>query len=506
MYVAVVAGAEVSSDYLASRGFVNVIFSVPLAFGIGRRSRTAPDGRAPRQMVFYSFGVTILAAYVAVVTIGYHYVQQYGGSWSAVGGIFFLVASIAIALTLLASGTIRARVRVLLMKTFFQYKYDYRKEWLRFIATLSDSGLENVPATAVRAVAQIVNSPGGVVWIQERGGKTYVPTGAWQNPIPDVDPVANSSGLVRFLEERQWVIDLEEMKRFPGRYEDLELEIWLAEGEDWWLVVPVFLGKRLYGFVLLAKPRSVPTLNFEDHDLLRTAGRHIGMHINQAESDKQLAESQQFGAYNRLTAFLMHDLNNLIAQQSLVVKNAERYRRNPKFVDDAIDTIAHSVTRMRRLMEQLSSGSKVPARRQTDVREALQKAAERCRELRPLPQLDVADSPMFIEADLERLTTVFEHLIRNAQDATKDNGRITVVASATSGQVNVSIRDTGAGMSAEFIRERLFRPFDSTKGSESMGIGAYQARDYVRALGGQLDVSSAVGVGTTFLIRFTASD
>jgi putative PEP-CTERM system histidine kinase len=501
MYVAVIAGAEVNSDYLASRGFVNAILAVPLALGIGRRSRAVPDGRAPRQMVFYSFGVTILAAYVAVVTIGYHYVQQYGGSWSAVGGIFFLVAAIAVALTLLASGTIRARVRVELMKTFFQYKYDYRKEWLRFIATLSESGLENVPATAVRAVAQIVNSPGGVVWIQERGGEAYIPVGAWHCVIPEVNPVNRGSDLIRFLAERQWVIDLEEMKRFPARYEELQLESWLAESTKWWLIVPVFLGKRLYGFVALEKSRFVPTLNFEDHDLLRTAGRHIGMHINQAESDKQLAESQQFGAYNRLTAFLMHDLNNLIAQQSLVVKNAERFRRNPEFVDDAIDTIAHSVTRMKRLMAQLSSSSKPTVKRHTDVRATLTTAVERCQVVKPVPRLEMENTPMIVQADVGRLVTVFEHLIRNAQDATPANGEIGVDARVASGEVIVSITDTGKGMTSQFIRERLFRPFDSTKGSESMGIGAYQAREYVRSLQGTLDVTSSLGEGTQFVVR-----
>jgi putative PEP-CTERM system histidine kinase len=494
MYVAVIAGAEVNSDYLASRGLVNAILAVPLAFGIGRRSRAVPDGRAPRQMVFYSFGVTILAAYVAVVTIGYHYVRQYGGSWSAV------VAAIAVALTLLASGTIRARVRVELMKTFFQYKYDYRKEWLRFIATLSESGLERVAATAVRAVAQIVNSPGGVVWIQERGSDAYVPAGAWQSPIPDVAPVKHTASLIRFLEDRQWVIDLEEMKNFPSRYEDLQVEGWLAESGDWWLIVPVFLGRRLYGFVVLEKPRAVPSLNFEDHDLLRTAGRHIAMHINQAESDKHLAESQQFGAYNRLTAFLMHDLNNLIAQQSLVVKNAERFRRNPKFVDDAIDTIAHSVTRMKRLMAQLSSSSKPTFKRQTDVRDTLVQAVDRCQVLKPVPKLDIEDVPMIVQADSERLITVFEHLIRNAQDATAPDGEVVIDARLADGSVDISIKDTGKGMSSDFIRERLFRPFDSTKGSESMGIGAYQARDYVRLLGGQIDVSSQIRVGTEFIV------
>lgn len=96
--------------------------------------------------------------------------------------------------------------------------------------------------------------------------------------------------------------------------------------------------------------------------------------------------------------------------------------------------------------------------------------------------------------------------IRNAQDATETDGSIKIVARLEDGLISVSISDTGEGMSPEFIHERLFRPFDSIKGSESMGIGAYQARDYVRTLGGQMEVSSEIGVGTTFLVRLPNND
>ena len=506
MYGLVIAGASAGPEYWAARGYVNAILAVPLVLGTWRRSHMSSAAQVPRQIAFYSFGITIIAVYVVLVVIGHHYVQTYGGSWSAVGGIVLIVAAVVAAVVVLASARVRARVRVQLMKTFLQYKYDYRKEWLRFISTLSKSGLEDVGATAVRAVAQIVNSPGGVVWIQEKESEGYLPAGSWHCAIPNIAAIVSESGLISFLQDRQWVIDLEEKKRYPDRYENLLLDSWLQSGSDWWLVVPLFLGKRLYGFIVLQKPRVVPSLNFEDHDLLRTVGSHVGMHINQAESDKRQAESRQFGAYNRLTAFLMHDLNNLIAQQSLVVKNAERFRDNPKFIDDAIETIAHSVTRMKRLMEQLSSGSKAPASRQTDVRDALTKAVERCQILRPTPNIEPCKAPIPIRADPERLTTVFEHLIRNAQEATDADGEIAIEAGSADGIITVSIRDTGMGMSPDFIRERLFRPFDSTKGTQSMGIGAYQARDYVRALGGQLEASSRVGAGTTFYVRLPSGE
>lgn len=501
VYGLVIAGAPVRPEVWASRGFVNALLAVPLVLGSRRRSHLSPETRVPRQIAFYSFGISVIAIYMVLVVFGHHYVTTHAGSWGEVGGIVVLVAAIAFAVVLMTSTRARGRVRVFLMKTFLQYKYDYRKEWMRFIATLSKSGLEDVGATAVRAVAQIVNSPGGVVWIREHGSDTYLPVGSWRCAIPTTGPIADDTDLIRFLNERQWVVNLEEMKEHPERYEDLNLDMWLQQDHGWWLVVPIFLGSRLYGLVVLQKPRAVPSLNFEDHDLLKTAGSHVGMHVSQAEADKRLAESRQFGTYNRLTAFLMHDLNNLLAQQSLVVKNAERFRDNPKFVDDAIDTIANSVARMKRLIEQLGSGSKVAQSQPTDLREALKRAVRRCGAGDPVPTIRVGDEPLRVQADMERITTVFEHLIRNAQDATDADGEIEIAAESMNGTIKVTICDTGAGMSPEFVRERLFRPFDSTKGSQSMGIGAYQARDYVRALGGQIDASSVPGSGTTFTIN-----
>jgi putative PEP-CTERM system histidine kinase len=228
----------------------------------------------------------------------------------------------------------------------------------------------------------------------------------------------------------------------------------------------------------------------------------VATYIDQAESDRRLAESSQFGTYNRLTAFLMHDLNNLIAQQSLVVKNAERFRGNPDFVDDAINTIAHSVSRMRRLMEQLTGGSKVATKAPTNIESVIQDVLKRTQDRQPIPTLDCCDEDMIVQADVERLSMVLEHLIRNAQEATDPNGgSITISTQSVDSVATVSIADTGCGMTQEFIRDRLFRPFDSTKGSQSMGIGAYQARDYIRTLGGQMEVKSEVGVGTTFSVR-----
>ena len=501
IFTLTIVGGEMSVDQWAARGFVNALFVIPLGLAAQRSFRLSLDAHIPRQIIFYSFALIATGVFVIFMVMGDYYVRTYAGTWGGALRIVLFVAAVSALAVSMVSATIRARIRVFLMKSFFQYKYDYRKEWLRFIRTLSESDLDNVANTAVRAVAQIVNSPGGIVWVQDDVDKNYLPVGAWGAEVPVMSSVDRNTQLIRFLKQRQWVIDLNELREHPTRYEGLVIDPWIAQHEDWWLIVPLFLGERLFGFIILQKPRIVPSLNFEDHDLLRTVGRHVATHVDQAESDRRLAESSQFGTYNRLTAFLMHDLNNLIAQQSLVVKNAEKHRHNPQFVDDAIDTIAHSVARMRRLMEQLSSGSAQSVMRRIELAEVLQRAAQRVEPRQPSPVVSVNGAGIHVQADPERLTTVAEHLIRNAQDATDEDGEVTVDVQVTDSIVTVTISDDGCGMTPEFIRERLFRPFDSTKGSQSMGVGAYQAREYVRQLGGQLDVASTPGEGTAFSLR-----
>jgi putative PEP-CTERM system histidine kinase len=454
----------------------------------------------PRQIVFYSFVAICAGFFVTFLLLSDYYIRTLGGTWVGAIRIVLFVAAFMVAAVVTVSSTVRARIRVFLTKSFFQYKYDYRKEWLRFIGTLSGSELDNVANTAVRAIAQIVNSPGGIACVQEEED-VYSPIGAWGSSLPKIPNLPKDASLIRFLKKRQWVIDLQEMHDDPARYEGLDLDGAFSDENDWWLIVPMFIGQRLLGFIVLQRPRIVPSLNFEDHDLLKTVGRHAATHIDQAESDKRLAESRQFGAYNRLTAFLMHDLNNLIAQQSLVVKNAEKYRHNPKFVDDAIDTIANSVTRMRRLMEQLTNTSAQSGKRKVRLNDVVSKATSRTSLGAPKPELRTGNEEVFIEADPDRLAAIVENLIRNAQDATPSDGEILIDLEPVGTMGILRIRDSGCGMASDFIRERLFRPFDSTKGSESMGIGAYQAREYVRQIGGQLSVTSELGRGTTFSIE-----
>ncbi len=167
------------------------------------------------------------------------------------------------------------------------------------------------------------------------------------------------------------------------------------------------------------------------------------------------------------------------------------------FIDDAIETITNSVTRMNRLMEQLRHGDVMEAGRPVELATVIQRALTRCALRDPVPQLDVVEGYPKVVADPERLASVFEHVVRNAQDATAADGRVQVTVSCEGARMCVAVIDTGVGMEGQFVRERLFRPFDTTKGAKGMGIGAYQAREYVRSLGGDIEVQSTPGRGTS---------
>jgi putative PEP-CTERM system histidine kinase len=266
------------------------------------------------------------------------------------------------------------------------------------------------------------------------------------------------------------------------------------------LIVPLIHDEQLLGFVLLLQPRAPQSINWENLDLLKTVGMQAASYLALHQAAEALAEARQFEGFNRLSAFVIHDLKNLIAQLSLVAKNAARHKHNPEFIDDAVSTIDNAVSKMNRLMAQLQSADVTGENRHIDLASELREVVSAKAKGRPAPTLRIEAGEMMVSAEPERFSAVLGHVIQNAQDATPADGRVDVVLRAAGDQVIVEVRDTGCGMDAEFIKTRLFRPFDSTKGLTGMGIGAYECREVISALGGQVAVESAPGRGTVFRI------
>lgn len=488
-----------------ARGAVNILFVPMIAIAVRRNDHWYLDIFVSRHVVFYTTTFVAVGIYLILMSAGGYAISYFGGSWTALLQIVFVAGAALVLAVLLFSDQLRSRLKVFLNKHFFRNKYDYREEWLRLVETLAE--FENIEAReiVIKALSQVVDSPGGVLWSLDETAGEYRQVATY-NTDSDVPSIEFEESLVQFVQKNHWLIDLDEFFADPGFYENIELPNWLTENKKAWLIVPLIIRQTVHGMVLLEKTGGKLTLNYEDRDLLKIIGNHLAVHLAQQTSESLLAESRQFEAYNRLTAFLMHDLNNLIAQQSLIIKNAERHKSNPEFIDDVLQTVANSVSRMKSVMDHLRRGNGELNVKATPLNFMLSAAVDHCSDRSPQPTLDLQNTDIEVNVDRDRFVMVLTHLLRNAQDATPASGMIRLSATRAGGDVLINVEDNGAGMSPEFIRDRLFRPFDSTKGSQGMGIGVYQARDFARSLGGDLKVRSEPGRGTVCIMSIPYDD
>lgn len=454
-----------------------------------------------RPTAFYTTSLVVSGLFVTIASLGAHFISLYGGNWGWVAFTLFSFLSIALLVLTLLSRTFRLRLTVLINKHLFQHKYDYRQEWLNFINRLSHpKDNHSVLHTAFTAMASIFQTPGGAIWM--RAGGSYAPL--YQSGVDEglelVREPADSE-FCQVLKNDRWVFMPRATTREMQKHNRC-LPAWVDDIPDAWLMVPLLSGadNELNGFVMLMRPPHNDMPTWEDLDLLKLVGRELANYLKLHEQSRQLAENMQFDAYNKLTAFIMHDLNNVIAQQSLVVSNAAKHKDNPEFIEDAIDTISNSVARMKELLHKLKH-SESQQLHVLSLGEVIQGAIENCRSGRPVPVYTTLSSDLYIQADRDRIELAIGHLLKNAQDATSDDGHIDVILNRDDNMAVVVISDNGEGMDESFIANSLFRPFQTTKSGKGMGIGAYLTRSYIQQLGGTLEVASRRGVGTTFTLR-----
>jgi putative PEP-CTERM system histidine kinase len=249
----------------------------------------------------------------------------------------------------------------------------------------------------------------------------------------------------------------------------------------------------------LARPRVNRTLDWEDLDMLRVVGRQVASYLAEYRSQESLSEVQRFDEFNRRMAFIMHDIKNLVSQLSLLAGNAKRHAGNPEFQADMIDTLQDSVGKMNGLLERLSQHNKANPEepKAVKVAELIRSTIEKKRLLHNLESNQVDDLTVF--ADPARVDQILGHLIQNAIDASAEGGPITINAQRRDLSAAIEVCDQGTGMSNEFIRGQLFKPFASSK-QGGFGIGAYEARELARAMNGRLEVESKEGVGSKFTL------
>lgn len=495
LYSQAVLFSHVDGDSFSIRGAIHALVIPFLLLSTSRRSDWIAQIQISRKAAFHSATLMIAGLYLLFISgVGY-YVRYFGGEWGRALQLALIFLGLVLLAILAFSGAVRARLKVLLGKHFFRYRYDYREEWLRFTQTLSArNSPQEMGGQVIRGLADMLESPGGGLWLKNRGETGYRQAARWNiGPCQVVED--QNSGLCGFLATSGWVVNLEEYRSFPRRYGQLVLPVWLQEISQAWLIVPLTVADEMIGFVVLSRARARTDVNWEVNDLLKTAGRQAASFLAQMQATEALLEVRKFDAFNRMSAFVVHDLKNVVTQLSLMMKNAKRLHGNPEFQQDMLITVDNSLDRMRQLMLQLREGATPPGTvvgvdLETIIRRIESVARERGR------KLDVViTEAVLTRGHEERLERIIGHMVQNALDATDLNDRVWLKLDRMSGQALIEVGDTGLGMTPEFVRDRLFKPFQTTK-KAGMGIGAYESFQYVQELGGKITVDSQVNEGT----------
>ena len=482
-----------------ARGGINALAALSMAL-VAARGRVTRAMALSRGMVFYTTSLTFAGLFLLTVSVLGYAIRRYGGSWGAVIQLMLFFSAIFLALAASISERFRSRLRVYVSKNFFELKYDYRQEWLHLIGELSSKlGKQDLHVRAIRVLADLYKCGGGVLWLRQDG--YFAPVAPCRMRLPNGCEEPDNTAFCTKLAEG-WIFEFDVAPR--GGVPPPPPPDWITKVPELDILVPLLVEDELIGFVGLQRSLGFAVLDWEDLEILKTAARQVASDLARYQVAEELARARQFDTYHQLTAFIMHDLKNLIAQQELVVKNAAKHKSNPAFVEDAINTIQNCASRMSTLLAKMQQ--REPAeRRPVSLRDALTEAVKKCEGVQPVPTLHCEASEFRILSDRERLTMILGHVIKNAQEATTEEGRVDVRLHSEGDTAVIEVEDNGCGMDRDFLRNRLFAPFESTKAGKGMGIGAFQAREFVRSLGGDVRVSSEPGVGTTFRLEIPFS-
>lgn len=499
LYAQAVMVQAIDFDFWYSRGLIAIVILPLLLVSTRRIKEGSVRIFVSRQVVFYSSMLMIAGIYLLVMAMAGYLLNYLGGEWGDFLSLGFLMLSGIVLAVLLITESLRRRLKVFIAKNFFANKYEYRDEWLNLIGTIETSSAENYYQMATQIMMSKLDATGGAIIkrVAFEQFKVQYSEGV------TLDATLNDDLLLlsHFCQQQGWIVDIDEYADDPHSYPSLFIQPATWQSKNLNFVVPIFIGKAFFGFFILSSRREEKSLNWEDRDLLFAVSKQLGNFVSLHEANDKLAESKQFDAFNRMSAFLVHDLKNVQAQLSLITNNATKHRGNPEFVDDVFETVESATERLAKVLNQLRNKQAAQSSSKKIVMETVIEKVIAQRNVSQPQVIFNLVNPCEIVLDGETFFSIINHLIQNAQEATKDSGWVKVSLSVQGKYVQIDIEDNGMGMSSAFIKNRLFNPFDTTKGNAGMGIGVYEAKQFIESIAGEINVVSVEGEGTKMSIR-----
>lgn len=495
LYTDALLFARVDAIFAASQPAAATLVVPFLGLTLARNRAWRLDLHVSRQVVLHTLTFVASGAFLLAIAVAGLVLRKVGGDWGALIQIVSLFGSVLVLATVLSSGSVKARLKYLVARNFFSLRYDYRVEWMSFIDILSSDGAsEDLQRRVIRVLANIVDSPAGVLW-RLVDGMAFVPVAQWNMALPRFASEPAGSAFIDGFRGGCWT------QLLATAADSAEGRVpWYATGQ-FWLAVPLVHQDRMLGFITVAPPRAPLELNWESFDLLRAVGRQAASYLSEERTAQQLNDAKRMEELSKRFAFIAHDIKNLTSQLRMIVANAQRHRDNPEFQADVFRTIESSVVRMDKMLLQLrvdrtqdEGGAPL-----IDPCAIISETARDCDAGAVSVRVTFDVGGVRVRIMPERLRSSLTHLLNNAVEASAGRGVVTVSVQRSGSKLLIDVCDQGMGMEESFVRDQLFRPRQSTK-EGGYGMGAYQTRELIRSAGGDLDVISAPGEGTTMRI------
>ncbi|NVN92439.1 MAG: PEP-CTERM system histidine kinase PrsK [Desulfuromonadales bacterium] len=486
---------SLNMNYLTLRSFLYLVAIALIAYSLVFR-RGNVHIQVSRQAAFKSVVLIAVGIYLVMLGLLGEGMQYFNVSFQRTVTISFAFLVGIVLLILLLSERFRREVKVALHKNFYQHKHDYRTQWLRFTEQLATSRSgEELLQRILAAYCDIFGISGAALFIFEKNRGGYCMTAGHEFKIID-EVISPDNTLVKFMKERAWVVSTKDENP-----EIMEQNVRFFAENNISFVIPIFSGEQVEGFIVLGSVITKDEIYiYEDYDLMKTIARQASQAILHQRISEQLSQAREIEAIGNVAAFVAHDLKNLVSNLSLIVENAGRYIQNPDFQQDMLLSLGNTVVKMQRLIGRLKNLGERDHYNLQPVN--LLGLADKTAKMVSGAPITVSGTPETVLVDENEMQNVIMNLIMNAIEASAPNAPVSVEV-GSAGIPYICVRDRGCGMTANFIRSELFKPFKTTK-KKGLGIGLYQCRQTVESYGGRIEVSSEDGKGSTFTIWFGA--
>lgn len=482
---------------------VIIISSAMMAVFIAKHRLLHVDIFVSRHVIYNSLTVFIVGVYLVMIGAVTYGIQYFKIPFNFLIATLFAFVSILALVVLLFADSVRRRAQLFISRHFYRHKYEFRDKWMETIEKISSkTTVQEITSTLKDMISGTMGAESVHLWLYDTASKTFVSESAPEalRRMPHDNPMASHimNNLAMFAVEGAADIS-------HGGYSIKAV----FDDTGTALCAPLTAVGEAVGFVMLGPDHTGEPYIQDDFEFLKALTTQAAVQIKNIGLMQEIVSAREVEAFSRMSYFIMHDLKNLTNSLSLISQNARFNMNNPEFQQDAIRTIDGTVDRMKRLIGRLSNVKKdVELKKEWtnpgEFMDAVLKKLILPKDKNITVATELSDTPA-VCIDREAIEMIILNLMVNAYEAVSKDGTIKVSTSQKDGFLNITVSDNGPGISKEYIKSALFRPFKTTKKS-GFGIGLFQCKTVAEAHGGGITVESEEGKGASFILKLPAGE